>query len=590
MFGPRGIRLVFERCFRVAAVATAILGCTGICHAQTPNPDFDPITSRLDKGGTFYVFADLKDVFENMIAGLEPVFSESRDPQMQTLPAIARSAVKALGFDNASGIGASVLPLGDGMSRIKCFLRLKEPGGIFQLYGARKPHEPSAFRFVPQDAVFAAAQDMKLTNLLTLAGDTAAAIAGPTGQMAVRQYVEEKRKSSGIDLPKIAESLGDEWSVYLRIDPEKRTTVPVEDIPISIPKPGFVLRIAVRDAALYETVLARLKQEDIKVSSAETTGTERLEAQVIDAGGNPFGARPAVAYDKQNGVFLFASGMDEIQASLQAAADHKDVRSGSEYQRLARNMPAETNGITFASPRLTAEIARIFAEIRPKIAKSDRPGIVLLSKLLHISSGSPGHLSVRVNEPEGILRVVQGSVHPGEALQAAAAAPLAILMAVAMPAFLHAQIETKRCHTREDMRFFATALEAYFADTNVYPQSTENPGQSVRKAAPGEPHVPSFQAWGPDYAGALLTTPVAYVTQYFEDPFAPNGQTYGYYAPADQKNPGWILFSPGPDGKFDLDWKAYDPATTAPSAILIQQTYDPTNGAVSSGDIWRVKQ
>jgi type II secretory pathway pseudopilin PulG len=62
---------------------------------------------------------------------------------------------------------------------------------------------------------------------------------------------------------------------------------------------------------------------------------------------------------------------------------------------------------------------------------------------------------------------------------------------------------------------------------------------------------------------------------------------------------GWIKVSPGPDGNYDLAgcYYAYSPAVSQPSAPLLfgtnpkgsAFTYDPTNGLVSDGDIWRVK-
>ena len=54
---------------------------------------------------------------------------------------------------------------------------------------------------------------------------------------------------------------------------------------------------------------------------------------------------------------------------------------------------------------------------------------------------------------------------------------------------------------------------------------------------------------------------------------------------------GWIMISPGPDCKFDIDpAKCYDGNIPQPSELLIRMSYDPTNGTVSPGDVWRVKQ
>ena len=70
---------------------------------------------------------------------------------------------------------------------------------------------------------------------------------------------------------------------------------------------------------------------------------------------------------------------------------------------------------------------------------------------------------------------------------------------------------------------------------------------------------------------------------------------YGYYAPGVREgttptsSTGYIVWSCGPDGKYDLTAAnietAYNPAHPIPSAYLIARIYDPSNGATSAGDI-----
>jgi hypothetical protein len=141
--------------------------------------------------------------------------------------------------------------------------------------------------------------------------------------------------------------------------------------------------------------------------------------------------------------------------------------------------------------------------------------------------------------------------------------------------------------TRSDMRSMATAIESYFVDHNTYPMMTTDTqhmqvtGMSVFGQVPGPRDMEAGH-------NTSLTTPVAYMTTYFQDVFATNpADTFAYYAPNDM---GWILFSPGPDGKFDLDWSIYDPSIAQPSKEIIASSYDATNGVFSGGDVWRVKQ
>jgi hypothetical protein len=122
---------------------------------------------------------------------------------------------------------------------------------------------------------------------------------------------------------------------------------------------------------------------------------------------------------------------------------------------------------------------------------------------------------------------------------------------------------------------------------------------------------------GPGQRFATLTTPKAYIASYPTDgcntlrgaTFAywsvfhgrpdPSGRIVGKDSPT--SHGGWILVSPGPDCKYDIlpdDWDVYNPGLSQPSQRLLTGTnkkgraftYDPTNGTISDGDIWRVKQ
>lgn len=162
--------------------------------------------------------------------------------------------------------------------------------------------------------------------------------------------------------------------------------------------------------------------------------------------------------------------------------------------------------------------------------------------------------------------------------------PTTVTAIVVTPGAVDDIIRSKVSRTKSDMRSMATAIETYYVDNNTYPEWTNAASKSIRKPSAGEEAVPSFASPG-------LTTPVAYLTTYLEDLFAKDSQTFAYYSVNEKKVNGWILFSPGPDGKVDLNYKIYDPKVEQPSPqLLARYTYDPTNGIVSRGDIWRVKQ
>ncbi len=184
---------------------------------------------------------------------------------------------------------------------------------------------------------------------------------------------------------------------------------------------------------------------------------------------------------------------------------------------------------------------------------------------------------------------------------------IAILAAIAVPNFLHAQLRAKISRVLADMRTVSTAVEAYAGDYGVYPP-TQDRAYSLNAPAVVTSSI---------YCGYRLlpcTTPVAYIARLPMDPFsyvpgriagrspgpnlAPDGSivnphllpytwrntrevlvngtvvpdsSYLYWQQVTGYPPYWYLASLGPD----LDYRA----------TLLDPSYDPSNGLISDGDI-----
>jgi prepilin-type N-terminal cleavage/methylation domain-containing protein len=186
------------------------------------------------------------------------------------------------------------------------------------------------------------------------------------------------------------------------------------------------------------------------------------------------------------------------------------------------------------------------------------------------------------------------------------AAIITILAAIAVPNLLQAQTRSKVSRVKSDLRALATAIESYTADHGLPPLDWSVPR--------GEPEAPGMSeatsgVLFPGYvetAGAVhpgLTTPVAYIADCWQtDPFARSASyeaipfeeqkyTYKLFIPARGVRPmddyvlagyedyygAWYLVSIGPDRTF------------VNGGTLVQSTrvYDPTNGTVSIGNIFR---
>ncbi|MCB2156957.1 type II secretion system GspH family protein [bacterium] len=203
---------------------------------------------------------------------------------------------------------------------------------------------------------------------------------------------------------------------------------------------------------------------------------------------------------------------------------------------------------------------------------------------------------------------------------------IAILAAIGVPNFLEAQVRSKMSRTTADLSVVEAALHAYYADYRTYPQSTPPVVDLMRSAwtfrdedaATSSTTAPVNDPWGAGwyshttdfesefwrahqqdkavffesgYDLAVLTTPVAYVIGGLRpDPFADTRDLpFVYFNPPQcvpeilgQSNyPRYVLLSYGPDTD---QWSPSDVANPMLGPYI---SYDPTNGTVSSGDVFR---
>ena len=208
---------------------------------------------------------------------------------------------------------------------------------------------------------------------------------------------------------------------------------------------------------------------------------------------------------------------------------------------------------------------------------------------------------------------------------------IAILAAIAVPNFLHAQIRAKIARSLADMRNLGTAVEAFRVDhyLDLLDNWDDDTASEVAKYT-GNPSLAITYPAGlgdanrhMDYVENLLTTPIPYTKTLPFDPFLlfktqaqclaagkPAGVCAitlilnGHYMYADQdghvglsvadhninslrpgtaealglhplRNGEWILLGVGPDNKIEEIALAY----------LRGIPYDPSNGLVSGGDL-----
>lgn len=163
-------------------------------------------------------------------------------------------------------------------------------------------------------------------------------------------------------------------------------------------------------------------------------------------------------------------------------------------------------------------------------------------------------------------------------------AVIAILAAIAIPNFLEAQVRAKVSRVKSDQRVLAAAMEAYAVHHGVYPPDQDNNIQHQTERG-----------------FLLLTTPIAFITSLYRDPFSPpfdpamadamNIAAHYYMASGSdnerENNPAigtvnaFAIISIGPNQRDDAQ------RTDSFPFLTNFDVYDPTNGSTSRGEVLR---
>jgi prepilin-type N-terminal cleavage/methylation domain-containing protein len=171
-----------------------------------------------------------------------------------------------------------------------------------------------------------------------------------------------------------------------------------------------------------------------------------------------------------------------------------------------------------------------------------------------------------------------------------------ILIALALPNFLEAQIRARVVRAEADMRTVATAVESYYGDRGAFPY--------VSVASLDYTHLSDGFRW--------LTSPVAYLTSLPLDPFSlpieppviivTTGPNYKFVSTTPIPMPGLVRFSkveayaiysfgpnlePDSSALYGGSWP-FGIGHPCPSDFNTIWTFSPTNGSRSVGDLVRL--
>lgn len=567
-----------------ATPATAASVAPESAATRGPNPRFYDVTKRLDQGGTFYMYADVKDGLQECVKAFEPMVEEG-GPEAKQIFEAANKALEHYGLYGIQDLGLSSLPEANGQYLNKVFISM--PGGVKgipALFG-QAPHKIEGLAYAPADTRVFFETDLEFGQVLATVRDLIGRFGGEEATADFDQEIKQSDMRLGINTEQLVGSLGNRLTVIIDQDPQQMLNVPMAGVQFNAPR--IALMLTVKNDTLYKTLVQKAQAKGLTGTEQTTQG---LTVMPLMAPPNPF--YPVAPVIAGNNERLIVATHAALVAQMMRAKSG-GLADSAEFKTLSAGLPQEGNGAIFVSKGFFDTLRQVLTNVEDRVKQNGGNAFPLKAQLAKIPT--TGTYSIRCHESAGIMIYSRANSGGGQALATVAMVPMAgILAAIAVPNFLEAKSRSQVARVQADMRTMAVAIESYYVDCSAYPAYSANAqnnffGEYVGNA-PELAEVPTFRLKTPPEL-YILTTPMQYLARMLSDPFAPaKGATYGYYAPPN----GWIVWSPGPDGQYDIDSsnvnRIYVPSGQVPSPELIELTFDPTNGTESGGDIYRFKQ
>ncbi len=572
-----------QRHFKYITLLIFILSLGIAPSSGQDNPAMKQMEKHLDLDGEVLILQSISNLqaqMENTRSMYADGLMKAEDPEAVDF---FRSFFNLIPTSLA-GIGASGKNA-NGFFNIKaCIATSGEKDALIKAFTPLTPHTQGILQYVPAETMFFYSADFDFHALYQIIENESKNWKSEEAKKGWEDFKKEIEEDENFTAEEIMKGFGKEVAFFLQTSEDLENSEENLCMAMKIANPEFFNEENTKPDE--DETMKHVKKDGFDIWYYEKKNPD-------DGPGN------VQAWD---GTYLFFCEIEHIiDTIIKAKTTGANLTTNEEFKRLTAGLPEANNGLTYVSGKWNKTLSPMLKkeiESTENIYFDPDPLLQFMMPFLD------GMAAVRVSHPDAITwqaRLPEGSdknivtalFGPSASVGGTGAAVMAvpILGAIAVPNFLEAQNRAKVSRTLADMRTAATGIESYYVDYNKYPDSVVGK-ESINGNLP-ETHpaywMPTFKAVQNNNGERVsqLRHPIAYIIKPEPfDVFAKSGEAYlGYYSPDGRK---WTLFSPGPDGDYDIDPEkdlAGDPAEALKKIETL--SYDPTNGSISNGDIFR---
>lgn len=489
----------------VCLIAVVVLflvwqGCgKGSVKSATKN-SFDEVTSQLDKGGNFYLYASTEKLIQTVdefAASMRKIIATPTSPSepvnndgLKVFDFIY-NLYKKSGLNEISGIGISSVAIAEDLNHSKIVVhhyKDRNTGLIWQM-SAKEPGPQDELGMLPANTVLAGFGDFDVKQFWTFLTRELTTSNIPEIREGFTKMGPELLKE-GIDLNKLLNSLKGRMGYVITLDNNVRKALPIGTQTMEIPDPALALIMSVTDDYLFNLLANKMPP----AYKSERDGIKKISIPMPPM---PITVEPVIVLTQ--GHLIFASNSKIVDSMLATKKSGQGLTAGEEFKQLSIHMPEKGNGFRFISSRLMETFNDIMQKLmaeKGSTSQADAEALNLLSKLF------PKKIAmylVTQHNAEGSITFVNHTMGVETLLLMPAMVTTGMVAAIAIPNIMAATSKGKQKATMGDLKSIATAIESYIVDNNKAPV-----GNSVAELKLLlEPfyirQLPLKDAWGNDF-------------------------------------------------------------------------------------------
>ncbi len=416
--------------------------------ASPEKANFARVTAQLDQGGSLYLYLSAEQwraglsgkvsAGRELLSAIPGLKAENRENLNQAFD-ILTNLIQQSGIEDVSGFGMSTIARDTNFYHSKLVMHHypgKTSGFLWHMFG-QKPHALEGLNLLPASTALGMFTDLEAPTLWSVIQKQVAESGFPQAKEILNNLPGNFERATGLKWEQVLASLGGEFGLAVTLDDTKMISITLASNgdPLQIPEPALLLVAKVKDDTLFNRIDEALRQNlGQQIVAADKPGLKmRIWPLPLPS---PIELRLTVA--AADGYLFIATSDALIEEALAVkAGQHPGLKSTPEFQRLSKDIPARGNSFAFVSRRFGQTVMKIQDQVPDMRAGALTSPLGLLRSFL--GSGEPTvSYAVAANTGEGWLVVANGNQPPARLLAVAAAVPMSILSAIALPKLVNA--------------------------------------------------------------------------------------------------------------------------------------------------------